>query len=137
MEIGRPARLEAGLGVDAELVIEGDQQVLRRDGAILGDLALGVRRADDRPAGEAAAGHQHAHDLAPVVAAGHRVGAGHAVVFIRGVRPNSPITITTVESSKPALVEVFDQTCRRRCRGAAGRASCPFRGSSGSPSRRR
>ncbi len=41
---------EAGLGVDSELVVEGHQQVLRRDRPVLGNLALGVRRADDPPA---------------------------------------------------------------------------------------
>ena len=62
---------------------------------------------------------------------------GTPFLFIRGVRPNSPITITIVESSRPRSVEVLDQAWRRSHRGSAGRAASPSRGSSGSPSRRR
>ena len=83
---GRPARFRKVVSGEAELVVERHEQVLGPDGSVLGDLAPGVRRADDPAAGEAAAGDQDAHHLAPVVAAGDRVGARDA----RLVDPGRP-----------------------------------------------
>src|SRR5437867_1446901 len=59
---------EGGFGIDAELMIEGDHQVLRSDGPFLGDLALGVGCSDDPTADQAAAGGEDRHDVAPMVA---------------------------------------------------------------------
>ena len=94
-------------------MVERDQQVLRPDGPVPGDLAARVRRADDRSPGEPAARGQHAHHVAPVVAARDRVGAGHA----RLVHPRRPAELAHDQDHRrveqPAVVEVLDQAADR------------------------
>ena len=51
---------------------------------------------------------------------------GTPVVLIRGVRPNSPMTSTSVESSRPRCVEVVDQAADGRVEDRQDRASCPL-----------
>ena len=61
---------------------------------------------------QAAAGHDHRHDLCPVVAA--------ASALMTGERPNSPSISTSVESSRPRGFEVVDQSAYR-ARSMVGR----------------
>ena len=63
--------------------------------------------------GQPASRREHAHHVAPMVAARHGIRAGTPVLFIRGVRPNSPMTRTMVEPSRPALAQVIDQAAHR------------------------
>ena len=82
------------LRIDAEVAVHRRQHVLRRLGVGLREGALGVGRADDPAALDRAAGQGGAEDVGVVVAAG--------VVVDRGVRPNSPQAITSVDVEQAA-----------------------------------
>ena len=85
-------------------------------------LAPARRRADHLTASHAAAGHQCAAHLRPVVAAG--------VALILGVRPNSPQTTTSDLVEQAPVVQVLDQRRqpqieqRQRAAGLGGTGPC-------------
>ena len=66
---GRPYRDELVVGVDAEVAVDGGQQIVGVERAVAGASADLVRRADDLAGADAAAGNQDAHRARPVVAA--------------------------------------------------------------------
>ena len=89
------------LDVDAELVIEGGEDVLIVHGPILRFFAQAVGRTDDLAHAHAAAGQEGARRLGPVVAAGGFVDAWSAAEFAPG--DDADILV------EAAGVQVFDQ----------------------------
>src|SRR5690349_18334658 len=70
-----------GVGVDAEVVVDGGGDVLGADGAVDDVLAAGAAAADGLAEAQAAAGEEDAEGVAPVVAAGVAVHARGAAEF--------------------------------------------------------
>ena len=94
--------------VDAQEFVDGGVDVFRAERAGEGAVALRVGRADDLAAADAAAGQEAEHGLAPVVAARVPMLSGGPPLpplFIRGVRLNSPHSMTSVESNRPRSVK--------------------------------
>ena len=118
--------------VDADLVVEGRQHVARRGRAVLGELAAGVGAPTTTP------------PFTPPPATStlitspqwSRPGTGSAArpVFIRGVRPNSPMTSTTRRRACRAASRSSTKQAHGRVEDRQDAAS-PSRGWSGSPSR--
>jgi len=77
------------VGVDAELGVDGADEVFGGEDAGVGGVAFAVGGADDDAAGGAAAGHQDGHGVGPVVAArlvlaGEGADGGGAPEFAEG-----------------------------------------------------
>ena len=90
------------LDVDAELVIEGGEDVLIVHGPILRFLAQAVGRTDDLAHAHAAAGQECARRLGPVVSAGGFVDAWRAAEFAPG--DDADILV------QAAGVQIFDKS---------------------------
>src|SRR5262245_15654850 len=71
------------VGIDAERVAGGAEEIVHGYGAILDGVATGVRRADDLAAFDAAAGHDRRECAREVVAAAVGIDAGRAAEFAR------------------------------------------------------
>src|SRR5207244_7232647 len=93
-------RVQLGVGVDAEGGVGGGDHFLRVDGALVGVAVIGAA-ADELPAADAGAGHEHAHDVDPVVAAALGVELRGAAEFAHDEDEGA--------FQHAALVEVFKQ----------------------------
>src|ERR1051325_1525542 len=69
---------DRGVRVDAEVAVDGGQQVLRRQWTLDGIFRFGSCRADELPRLPAAAGDEGGLGLGPVVPADTAVGGGEA-----------------------------------------------------------
>ena len=75
---------------NAQQFVERGGDVVRTGGQILDERGVAIGGADDLSAANAAAGPEHRVGVAPVVA------AAIALLLIFGVRPISPMTMTSV-----------------------------------------
>ena len=97
-----------------------------RTGQSLGTSPFEFGRPTTLPRRETAAGGQHAHDLAPVVAAGDRVGARNAFL----VHPRRAAEFAHHQHDgrieQAAIIEIFDQAADGRVKPGQNRLHSPL-----------
>ena len=125
METGRSAlSLDEGVGVDAQVVVDGGQDVLVMDRPAGGRAAQLVGRADHLADLHPAAEEQGRVDAGPVVAAGVLVDLGRAAELApddHGDVAVEPADVDVLDQRRDPLIEQRQmlaepgRSCRRAC----------------------